>query len=259
MFSLLPSDSTGIKFKNTITTNEQINILSYEYLYNGGGVGIGDFNNDGLPDIFFSGNMVPSKLYINHGNFVFEDYTAKSGIDTKGTWAYGVSVVDINKDRIQDIYLCAGGKENIAKDVTSNKLYINKGDLTFVESADQYGLSASGESIQATFFDYDRDGDLDMFLLKGGGFEKSAITPYPILKDGSSRNTDKLYRNDYDETLGHARFTNVSKEAGILLEGFGLGVSVLDINDDEWPDVYVTNDYLSKDHLYVNNHDGTFH
>jgi enediyne biosynthesis protein E4 len=247
-----------VEFKNEITTSDSLNILSYEYLYNGGGVGIGDFNNDGIPDIFFSGNMVSCRLYINHGNFIFEDVTKKSGINTKGVWAYGVSVVDINQDGWMDIYLCAGGKKNINKDVSSNKLYINKGDLTFEESSLQYGVAAAGESIQATFFDYDRDGDLDMYLLKGGGFEKSAITPYPILRDGSSRNTDRLYRNDFDQALSHAHFTNVSKEAGILLEGFGLGVSVLDINEDQWPDIYVTNDYLSKDHLYVNNRDGTF-
>ena len=133
-----------------------------------------------------------------------------------------------------------------------------KGNLTFVESAAEYGLAVKGESIQSTFLDYDRDGDLDMFLMKGGGFEKSAITPFPILKDGSSRNTDRLFRNDFDPASGHPNFTDVSREAGILLEGFGLGVSVLDINVDGWPDLYVTNDYLSKDHLYVNNQNGTF-
>ena len=258
LFQSLPSSETGVRFNNKLTTDDSVNVLSYEYLYNGGGVGIADFNKDSLPDIFFSGNMVPCRLYINRKNFVFEDLTEKSGIDTKDIWAYGVSIVDINQDGWQDIYLCTGGMKNRDKDVTPNKLYINKGNLTFVESAEEYGLAIRGESIQSTFLDYDRDGDLDMFLMKGGGFEKSAITPFPILKDGSSRNTDRLFRNDFDPASGHPKFTDVSREAGILLEGFGLGVSVLDINVDGWPDVYVTNDYLSKDHLYVNNQNGTF-
>ena len=189
---------------------------------------------------------------------MFEDITEKSGIDTRDIWSYGVSIIDINQDRLPDIYLCTGGMKNRDKDVTTNKLYINKGHLTFVEAAEEYGLAVAGESIQATFLDYDLDGDLDMFLMKGGGFEKSAITPFPIVKDGSSRNTDKLFRNDFDNGSGHPYFTDVSNEAGIVLEGFGLGVSVLDINEDGWPDLYVTNDYLSKDHLYVNNRNGTF-
>ncbi len=258
LFQSLPSGETGVKFINKITTSDSINVLSYEYLYNGGGVGIGDFNNDSLPDMFFSGNMVPCRLYVNNKEFVFEDITDKSGIDTKDIWSYGVSVIDINQDGWQDIYLCTGGMKNRDKDITPNKLYINQGNLTFVESAEKYGLDIRGESIQSTFLDYDRDGDLDMFLMKGGGFEKSAITPFPIVNNGSSRNTDRLYKNDFDSISGHPRFTDVSAEAGILLEGFGLGVSVLDINRDEWPDLYITNDYLSKDHLYVNNHDGTF-
>ena len=210
LFKSLPAELTGIKFNNKITTSDSINVLSYEYLYNGGGVGIADFNNDSLPDIFFSGNMVPCRLYINQKDFVFEDLTEKSGIDTKGIWAYGVSIIDINQDGWQDIYLCTGGMKNRDKDVTPNKLYINKGDLTFVESAEEYGLAVPGESIQATFLDYDRDGDLDMFLMKGGGFEKSAITPFPIVSNGTSRNTDRLYRNDFDNASGHPHFTDVS-------------------------------------------------
>ncbi|HKZ37132.1 MAG TPA: VCBS repeat-containing protein, partial [Chryseolinea sp.] len=230
LFQSLPSDVTGVKFINKITTSDSINVLSYEYLYNGGGVGIGDFNNDSLPDMFFSGNMVPCRLYVNKKGFVFEDVTDKSGIDTKGIWSYGVSIIDINQDGWQDIYLCTGGMKNRDKDITPNKLYINQGNLTFVESAEEYGLAVRGESIQATFLDYDRDGDLDMFLMKGGGFEKSAITPFPIVNNGSSRNTDRLYKNDFDSISGHPHFTDVSAKAGILLEGFGLGVSVLDIN-----------------------------
>ena len=256
LFSLIPSDSSGIYFSNDIAVSDSINILSYEYLYNGGGVGIGDFNNDGLPDVFFTGNNVPCRLYINKGNFKFEDITTATGIDTKEVWAYGVSVADVNQDGWSDIYISAGGIGN--KDIFHNKLYINKGNLTFEESADEYGLSEPGESIQAGFFDYDKDGDLDMYQLIGGGFEKSAIIPRPIIKDGSGRNTDRLYKNDFNKQLGHAVFTNVSKEAGILEEGFGLGVCILDINEDGWLDVYITNDYLTNDLLYVNNQDGTF-
>lgn len=149
------------------------------------------------------------------------------------------------------------------KDIYPNKLFINQGldkdgNPYFKEMAKEYGLADSGQSIQAVFFDYDHDGDLDMYLLTGGGFEKSPIVPHPIAKDGSSRNTDRLYRNDFDPKLGHAFFTNVSKVAGIQTEGFGLGVSLLDINNDGWPDIYVTNDYISNDLLYVNNKDGTF-
>jgi enediyne biosynthesis protein E4 len=258
LFERVPAQTSGVTFSNTITTSDSFNILTYEYLYNGGGVGIGDFNNDSLPDVFFSGQMVACKLFLNQGNFAFNDITEKAGINTKGIWAYGVSVIDINQDGWLDIYLCTGGKANITGDVTTNKLFINNKDLTFKESAAEYGLTVGGESIQAAFFDYDRDGDLDMYLLKGGGFEKSAITPFPIARDGSSRNTDRLYRNDFDPLLGHAHFTNVSKEAGILIEGFGLGVSILDVNEDAWPDVYVSNDYLGNDHLYVNQQDGTF-
>ncbi|MCB0570249.1 MAG: VCBS repeat-containing protein [Phaeodactylibacter sp.] len=256
LFELIPARVSGITFSNEITTSDSVNILNYEYLYNGGGIGVGDFNQDGLPDLFFSGNQVPCRLYLNKGGFRFEDITAQSGINTESVWAYGVSVEDINQDGLPDIYLCAGGMGN--KDQFPNKLYINQGNLTFQEKALEYGLADAGESIQAAFLDYDRDGDLDLYLLTGGGFERSAIDLRPILSNGSARNTDRLYRNDRHEALGHAFFTDVSREAGILHEGFGLGVSVIDVNDDGWPDVYATNDYLSGDHLYVNNRDGSF-
>lgn len=256
LFDLVSSEHSGIDFINQITTDDSINILNYEYLYNGGGVGVGDFNNDSLPDIFFTGNMLPCRLYINKGNLQFADLTEPSTIDTRGVWAYGVSVIDINQDGWQDIYLSAGGMGN--KDAFPNKLYINQGDLTFKESAKEYGLADPGESIQAAFFDYDRDGDLDMYLLTGGGFERPPVVPRPILKDGTARNTDRLYRNDFDEEKRHPFFTNVSKDAGIVEEGFGLGIAILDVNEDGWPDVYVTNDYLTNDLLYINNQDGTF-
>lgn len=256
LFQLIPSDSSQINFINEISTNDNVNILTYEYLYNGGGVAVGDFNNDGLVDLFFGGNQVPCKLYINTGNFKFSDYTAHSGIDTNGIWAYGLAVVDINQDGFLDIYISAGGIGN--RDIFPNQLYINQGDLTFKEEAIAYGLADAGESMQALFFDYDRDNDLDLYLLTGGGFEKSAVIARPVVKDGSARNTDRLYRNDFDETLGHAVYTNVSTQAGIAEEGFGLGVALTDANEDGWPDIYVTNDYLSHDLLYINNQNGTF-
>ncbi|UKM66503.1 VCBS repeat-containing protein [Flavobacteriaceae bacterium GSB9] len=256
LFQRISADFSGINFKNEISTNDSINILNYEYLYNGGGVGVGNFNGDSLPDVIFSGNLVKSKIYINKGKLQFDDITESSGINTEGKWCTGVSVIDINQDGFDDIYLSVGGMGN--KSVFPNLLYINNGDATFTESAEDYGLDDSGESIQSIFFDYDLDGDLDMYLLTGGGFEKSAIRIRAILKDGQGRNTDRLYRNDFNEALNHPVYKDVSKEAGISIEGFGLGVSVFDANNDSWPDLYVSNDYLSHDFLYINQKDGTF-
>tara|TARA_R110002096_G_scaffold337228_1_gene530592 strand:+ start:4625 stop:8080 length:3456 start_codon:yes stop_codon:yes gene_type:complete len=256
LFERIKADFSGINFKNEITTNDSTNILNYEYLYNGGGVGVGDFNGDSLPDVFFSGSLVKSRIYVNKGNFQFDDITKGSGINTHEKWCTGVSVIDINQDGYDDIYLSIGGMGNKSK--FPNLLYINNGDLTFTESAEKYGLADQGESIQSIFFDYDLDGDLDMYLLTGGGFEKSAINIRPILNDGQGRNTDRLYRNDFNNELGHPVYTNVSTEAGISIEGFGLGVSVFDANNDKWPDIYVSNDYLSRDFLYINQKDGTF-
>jgi len=255
-FQLLSSNETHIKFINAIDETDSINILTYEYMYNGGGVGVIDVNNDGLSDLFFTGNQTPNALYLNKGNFQFEDISTSAGIELKNEWCTGVSVVDINSDGWEDIYVCVGGVGN--KNIFPDRLFINQGDLTFKEMAGEYGLADSAESIQSVFFDYDKDGDLDMYLLVGGGFEMSAIAVRPIMGRGENRNTDKLYRNTYDSTLGHPVFEDVSAQAGILLEGFGLGVSIIDANLDTWPDVFVSNDYLSRDVLYINNHDGTF-
>lgn len=256
LFKILSGAVTHVGFANTITETDSINIMTYEYLYNGGGVGVLDVNNDGRNDLFFTGNQVANALYINKGGFEFEDISELAGIRLPDTWCTGVSVIDINLDGYDDIYISVGGSGN--KSVYPNKLFINSGDNTFHEAAAEYGLADPGESIQAAFFDYDRDGDLDMYLLTGGGFERSAIVARPIMAHGESRNTDRLYRNTYDSTLGHPVYTDVSKEAGIQLEGFGLGVGIVDANQDGWPDVYVSNDYLSRDLLYVNNRDGTF-
>src|SRR5450755_1592231 len=232
LFVSINHDSSGINFKNEISTSDSLNIFTFEYIYNGGGVGIGDFNNDGLQDIFFVGSMVPSRLYLNQGNFHFKDITSSAGINTGKGWPFGVCVVDINQDGRPDIYVCEGGPGK-TDSIYHNKLFINQGldkngDPYFKEMAAEYGLKDHGQSIQAVFFDYDHDGDLDMYLVKGGGFERSPIVPNPILKDGTAKNTDKLYRNDWDSTLGHPVFTDVSTKAGIVEEGFGLGVSLLD-------------------------------
>lgn len=256
LFELLPPQYTGVDFQNVITPNDTLNLLNFEYMYNGGGVGIGDFDKDGLPDLIFTGNSVESKLYLNQGALQFKDITSQTGINTKGKWCTGVSVIDINADGYDDIYLCVGGPEQ--KSIYPNLLFINQGDLTFKEAAAAYGLADPNESNQAVFFDYDLDGDLDMYLLNGGGFEKSAVTVRPILTNGRSRNADKLYRNDYDESAGHPVYTNVSIESGVTYEGFGLGVGIIDANQDFWPDIYVSNDYLSRDLLYINQQDGSF-
>lgn len=255
LFVNIPSKFSGINFVNTITPTDEINLLTYEYLYNGGGVGAGDFNRDGLPDLFFTGNMVKSEIFINKGNFEFQNITDQSGINTQDIWCTGVSVIDINLDGFDDLYICVGGPGN--QSIHPNLLFINNQDLTFTESAKEYGLDASDESIQSLFFDYDLDGDLDMYLLNGGGFEKSAVMIRPIINDGTARNNDRLFRNDIDEE-GHIKYTDITTGAGILYEGFGLGVSMLDANGDLWPDLYISNDYMSRDLLYINNKDGSF-
>jgi hypothetical protein len=251
LFDSLPDTETGITFSNTLTETPTLNVLEFEYFYNGGGVAVGDFNNDGLQDIFFAGNMEPSKLYLNKGNLKFEDITEQSGINTSGRWASGVAIADINNDGFQDIYVCVTGKA--ASEQRRNLLYINNKDNTFTEAAESYGLADDSYSTHAAFFDYDKDGDLDLYLLNHTLEEKNPNLLRPQLRNGSGKNTDKLYRNN-----GNNAFTDVSKEAGILVEGHGLGVAISDINQDGWPDVYVSNDYLSNDILYINNKNGTF-
>lgn len=244
-------EKTGIDFTNEIKEDEKLNILTFEYFYNGAGVGIGDFNRDSLPDIFFSSNMGQSRLYLNKGDFTFNDITATSGINTMGKWATGVSIVDINQDSLPDIYLCFAGPHGPEK--RSNSLYINNGNSTFTDKAVEYGLADTGHSVQAVFFDYDRDHDLDIYLLRNITDETGPNIIRPKRNNGEMANTDRLYRNN-----GNNTFTDVSKEAGITQEGYGLGVSVADINDDGWPDIFVSNDYISNDLLYINNKNGTF-
>ncbi len=254
LFSLLPAETTGIDFKNILKENEDANVLNYAYFYNGGGVAIGDINNDGLPDILFTGNMVPNRLYLNKGNFKFEDITEKSGIASMQGWCTGATMADVNGDGKLDIYICRSADSDPAK--RKNLLFINNGDLTFTEEAAKYGLDDEGYSTQAVFFDYDKDGDLDMFLVNhslqhyaSGDFENPNLR-----KEKNPAFSNKLFRNDN----GH--FTDVSREAGISSNvlSFGLGVSVSDFNDDGWPDIYVSNDFNEPDYLFINNGNGTF-
>ncbi|MEA1787449.1 VCBS repeat-containing protein [Arenibacter sp. GZD96] len=249
-FELLSSDETGIQFSNTITETPELNPVNYIYMYNGAGIGVGDFDNDGLPDLFFSGNQSPSKLYRNLGNMTFDDITEKSGITTDG-WATGVSVVDINADGYLDIYVCMADRNGTKSG--ENLLFINKGDATFEEKASSYGLNDNGYSTQAVFFDYDKDGDLDVYILTNGIEEFNHNNIRKIKNKGQGISTDRLYKNNGDHT-----FTNVSEEAGIVIEGYGLGVSIFDVNGDSWPDIYCSNDFITNDLLWLNNGDGTF-
>lgn len=258
-FELLSSEDTGIHFSNQINENDTLHILKYEYLYNGSGVGMGDFNNDGLTDLLFSGNQANATLYLNKGDMKFEDVSKKAGINTLNRWCAGVSIVDINGDGLLDFYISSTMK-NAAKD-RENMLFVNQGIKnglpTFKEMAVDYGINDNGHSEHAAFFDYDKDGDLDLYVLT------DQITEFPSMYrekiiDGSHPNTDRLYRNDWSKEKNHPVFTNVSREAGINIEGFGLGINICDINQDNWPDIYVTNDYVTNDLLYINNHNGTF-
>jgi len=262
LFQLISSEHSGVHFNNLIPDNDSINILNLQNVYNGGGVGIGDFNNDGLPDLYFTGNMVGNKLYLNKGNFKFEDVTAEAGVDGAGHWCRGVAVVDINNDGLPDIYVCGTLVPNPEK--RRNLLYINQGPDKngvphFKEMAKEYGLDDTLHSTMAAFFDYDNDGDLDMYLTVNEIRPGENPDLYrPIIKDGSSRSTGRLYRNDWNDSLKHPVFTDVSRQAGLLREGYGHDVTIADVNMDGWKDIYVSNDFLSNDLLYINNHDGTF-
>ena len=262
LFNQVEANESGIHFNNIIQDNDTLNILDVENIYNGGGVGVGDFNNDHLQDIYFTGNTVSNKLYLNKGNFKFEDVTDAAGVSGSGRWSRGVSVVDINNDGLQDIYVCATLLPDPKK--RENILYVNtgmddKGIPHFKNMAAEYGLADTVHSTMAAFFDYDNDGDLDMYLvvneiIKGqfpGAFR-------PILKNREHPNTDKLFRNDWNDSLKHSFFTDISAQAGITIEGFGHGVNITDINMDGWKDIYVTNDFIPDNLLYINNHNGTF-
>jgi hypothetical protein len=254
LFTSLPSSESGIHFSNEVKDTDSSFSFINEFGYMGGGVGIGDFNNDGLKDIFFAGNQVSSRAYINKGNNRFDDITESAGLSTN-VWATGVSIVDINHDGFDDIYVSVFGKNLLER--AKNLLFINDHDLTFTEQAVQYGLADTGYSTQAAFLDYDKDGDLDMYLTNYfiGGNSSNVIVPRD--RSGRSPANDRLYRNNGD-SAGHPVFSDVSFEAGIREDGFGLGVAVSDYNNDSWPDIYIANDFLSNDELWLNNKNGTF-
>jgi enediyne biosynthesis protein E4 len=254
-------DNSGINFANNISNSRDFNIFSYRNFYNGAGVATGDINNDGLPDVFFTANMGANKLYLNKGNFKFEDISEKAGFKDKLQWSTGVVMVDINHDGLLDIYVCnAGYQKGVGLE---NQLWINKGNLSFEEKAKEYGLNDNGFTTHAAFFDYDLDGDLDAYILNNSFIPVNTLNysnkrdlraeDWPVadfLKGGG----DRLLRND------NGKFVDVSKEANIYgsLIGFGLGVTVGDVNNDGYPDIYVSNDFFERDYLYINQKDGSF-
>lgn len=252
LFTLISPQKSGVHFNNMVEDTEDFNIIDYLYYYNGGGVAVGDINNDGLPDIYFTGNNVPNKLYLNKGNFQFEDITDKSGAGGPSGWKTGVTMADVNGDGFLDIYVCYLGDYLNKKG--RNQLFMNNHDNTFTEEAKQYGLDNIGFSTQAVFFDYDNDGDLDMYQLNHSVHSNRNYGDTSLRRIRDPLAGDELFKNDN----GH--FTDVSKQAGILGSpiGYGLGIAVGDINNDGWLDIYISNDFHENDYLYYNNGDGTF-
>ncbi|MEZ4899251.1 MAG: VCBS repeat-containing protein [Saprospiraceae bacterium] len=261
LFELLPSNQTGVHFTNSVENSADFNILLYRNFYNGGGVAIGDINNDGLADLYFTSNQGKNKLYLNQGNMTFSDITESAGVGGEKAWSTGVVLVDINHDGWLDIYVCNAGY--VKGDDQENELFINNQNLTFTEAAADYGLNENGYTTHAAFFDYDLDGDLDVYMLNNSFIPVNTLNyqnkrdlrakDWPVqdfLKGGG----DKLLRND------NGKYTDVSEEANIYgsLIGFGLGVTVGDINGDHYPDIYVSNDFFERDYLYINQRDGTF-
>ncbi len=253
LFTDVGSDHTGISFANNLTFDQNFNVYTYRNFYNGGGVGLGDLNKDGLIDIYLTANQGSNKLYLNKGNFVFEDITEKAGVGGTKAWSTGVSMADINGDGWLDIYVCNSG--DVKGDNKENELFINNGDLTFSEKAKEYGVADRGFTTHAAFLDYDKDGDLDLYILNNS---YQAIGSFNLRKNErpkrDSLGGDKLLRND------NGKFTDVSEAAGIYgsVIGFGLGVTVGDINKDGWSDLYISNDFFERDYLYINNQNGTF-
>jgi hypothetical protein len=259
-FTLLSPSSTNIKFKNRVQETQEFNVLQYGYLYNGGGVSVGDINNDGLSDIYFTGNMVGSHLYLNQGDLEFKEIAKEAGVFAEGLWNTGTTMADVNADGFLDIYVCRSAAQSPSK--RRNLLFINNGpsessgQVTFTEKAEEYGIDDSGYSTQGAFFDYDKDGDLDLYVLNHSTQEYAGFGQITAsLKSRKNEAySDKLYRND------DGKFVEISEKAGLISNvlGFGLGVAISDLNNDGWPDIYISNDYNEQDYLYINNTDGTF-
>jgi enediyne biosynthesis protein E4 len=255
-FRLVKPEHTGIHFINSITETDSLHVLNFEYIYNGAGVGIADLNNDGYQDIVFSGNMVSPRIYLNRGDFRFEDITGNFIDLNNHQWFSGVTIVDINNDRLPDVYFTCTAHNNPV--MRRNRLWVNQGIIEnkgpwFKEMAEQYGIADEGYSVHAAFLDYDLDGDLDLYVMNSV-FNRDVPAKYrPKIIDGTAENNDAFYRNNGDGT-----FTDITIEAGIVYEGYGLGIAVSDFNKDGFPDIYISNDYIANDLLYLNQKDGTF-
>lgn len=253
VFQLLQPSESGIDFRNDLKYDEEFNVYTYRNYYNGGGVSVGDINQDGLVDVYFTSNLNANKLFLNKGNFKFEDITESARVAGTRAWSTGVTMADVNGDGLLDIYVCNSG--DIKGDNKQNELFINNGDMTFTESASEFGLADNGYSTHASFFDYDKDGDLDAYILNNS---YQAIGSFDLRRNERPKRDllggDKLMRND------GGLFVDVSQDAGIYgsIIGFGLGVTVGDVNGDNWDDIYVSNDFFERDYLYINNQDGTF-
>ena len=249
-YTKLGSKKTNIDFVNKLYETNTRNYFTYPYMYLGGGVAAGDFNNDGLEDLFFTGNMVSNKLYLNLGDFNFKDISESAGIAGDNRWYSGVSIIDINNDGFLDIYIAVGGESG----PNNNVLYINNKDNTFTEKAGEFGIDDDGYSMHSTFFDYDKDGDLDLYVANYPPTSfKAPVDYYKYMIDNhEARDSDHLYRNEGNH------FTDVTNESGISNFGLSLGVVASDYNNDGYPDIYISNDFNAPDFMYINNGDGTF-
>src|SRR5690606_28870921 len=253
LFTLIPNEQTNVHFFNTVKEDINFHALNYPYVYNGGGVAIGDVDNDGFDDIYLTSNQGASKLYMNQGDFKFEDVTDKAKVGAEGGWTTGVSMIDINNDGWLDIYVCKSAFRDNGT-LRKNKLFVNQGDGTFNEEALKWGLDDDGFSIQSYFFDYDNDGDLDMFLVNHREDFINSINLDNILADEDffPQTSDHLYRNDGN------KFTDVTLNSGLVNKDFSLSAAIGDYNNDGWLDIFVANDFITPDKLYINNKNGTF-
>ena len=252
LFKPISPETSHLNFTNELRESNNLSILYYLYFYNGGGVAIGDINNDGLQDVYFSGNQIPNKLFLNKGNMEFEDITERAGVAGASDWNTGVSMADVNGDGYLDIYVCA--VVGIHGFKGKNELFINNGDLTFIEEGNKYGLDFQNYGTMASFFDYDNDGDLDMYQLNHSVHTDNSYGPATIRNERTEKSGDKLLKNE------NGKIIDVSEEAGIYggANGYGLGLATADFNNDGFTDLYISNDFHEDDYYYINNGDGTF-